>query len=110
MSDDLSKYEDEIEREEAAVEQLEDEEELSDAEELVDLEAEGDETAFDATRYEYSGVEADDDGDVDVQELAEAGALLDDPERMATISGTAGGTLDDPDGVDDPEVTADDRT
>ena len=34
------------------------------------------------TRLAYSGVE-EGDGDVDVQELEEAGARLDDPEREA---------------------------
>ena len=41
---------------------------------------EQDETPFDETRLAYSGAE-EGDGDVDVQELEEAGARLDDPER-----------------------------
>jgi hypothetical protein len=96
MTDDLDDpYGDE--REEALIAELADEAELADADELLDLEAEGDETPFDRTRLEYSGVEADDDGDVDVEELAEAGALLDDPEREAVY----GRFADDPDGSQD---------
>ena len=43
---------------------------------------EQDETRFDETRLAYSGAE-EGDGGVDVQELEEAGAQLDDPEREA---------------------------
>ena len=94
MNDELDGYEAEVDDEEALVDELADEAELSDADELLDLEAEGDETPFDETRHEYSGVEADGDGDVDVEELAEAGALLDDPERESLLEGA----MDDPDG------------
>lgn len=78
MTDELDDYDDEVDDEEAIVSELAAEVELSDADEILDLEAEGDETPFDHTRLQYSGVE-DGDGDVDVEELAEAGALLDDP-------------------------------
>lgn len=99
MPDELSNYDEEMEEEEDAVEQLEEEEELADAEQLLDLEAEGDETPFDETRLEYSGVEADGEGDVDVEELSEAGALLDDPERISLLSDG----MDDPDGIEPSE-------
>ena len=55
---------------------------LADAAELGDSAGEQDETPFDETRLAYSGVE-EGDGDVDVQELEETGAQLDDPEREA---------------------------
>ncbi len=82
MDDELDEYEHEVDHEEALVAELDDEREVSDAEELVDLLEEPDETPFDETRLCYSGA-TDDDSDVDVTELAEAGALLDDPERLA---------------------------
>jgi hypothetical protein len=47
-----------------------------------DFAAEQDESRFDETRLADSGVE-EGDGDVDVQELEEAGAQLDEPERDA---------------------------
>jgi hypothetical protein len=53
---------------------------LADAEELGDIAAEQDDTRFDVTRLTYSGVE-EGDGDVDAQELGEAGVRLDDPQR-----------------------------
>ena len=43
--------------------------------------AEQDDTRFDVTRLTFSGVE-EGDGDVDAQELEEAGVQLDDPERQ----------------------------
>ena len=55
----------------------------------------GDETSFDETRLEYSGAE-EGGGDVDVEEMEEAGALLDDPERTALLERA----IDDPDGGD----------
>ena len=93
MSDELDDYEQEAEHAEAAEDELADDVELADGDELADLAAEPDETPFDATRLEYSGVE-EGDGDVDVEELAEAGALLDDPEREVLLEGG----IDDPDG------------
>jgi hypothetical protein len=96
MTDELEGYEERGEDEEALVAELADEAELSDADEIADQLAEPDETAFDHTRLEYSGVEQDGEGDVDVEELEEAGALLDDPEREAVI----GRAMDDPDGSD----------
>ncbi|MGI9052124.1 MAG: hypothetical protein ACR2HQ_05655 [Ilumatobacteraceae bacterium] len=96
MTDELDDYEESADHEDALVADLADEAELADADELLDLEAESDETPFDVTRLQYSGVQQDGDGDVDVEELAEAGALLDDPERTALI----GNAMDDPDGSD----------
>ena len=93
MSDELDDYEAEVEAEDELVVALDDEEELADADELLDIEAEGDETPFDTTRLQYSGVE-EGDGDVDVEEYAEAGALFDDPARTVLLEGGA----DDPDG------------
>lgn len=80
MPDELDDYEERVERGDAAEDELEAELELADADELA--RDEGDDTSFDRTRRAYSGVE-DDDSDVDVEELADAGALLDDPEREA---------------------------
>jgi hypothetical protein len=54
-----------------------------------------DETPFDDTRQQYSGV-VEGDGDVDVEEYAQAGALLDDPEDTVLLQGG----IDDPDGSD----------
>ena len=48
---------------------------------MADILEETDETPFDETRHAYSGA-TDDDSDVDVAELREAGALLDDPDRI----------------------------
>jgi hypothetical protein len=81
MSDELDDYEEGLERAEAQEDQLEQELVLADAVEVGDIAAEEDETRFDETRLAYSGVE-EGDGDVDVQELEEAGARLDDPERQ----------------------------
>jgi len=83
MSDELDDYEEGVERVEAGEEELAFELDLADAEELVDDEAEGDLTPFDAARRAYSGV--DDDGGPDTEELEEAGALLDDPERASRL-------------------------
>ena len=94
MTDDLDDAERLGDEEEALVAELADEADLADADELLDVLAEDDETPFDHARLEYSGVEADGEGDVDVEELEEAGALLDDPEREAVY----GRTADDPDG------------
>ena len=94
MTDELDDYEERDEEEEALVTELTDEADVSDADEIADLEAEDDETPFDRTRLEYSGVEQDSEGDVDVEELEEAGALLDDPERESLF----GRAIDDPDG------------
>jgi hypothetical protein len=80
MSDELDDYEEGVERAEAVEDDLDQERSLADADELADLDAEQDDTHFDETRRAYSGVE-DGDADVDVEELEEAGALLDDPSR-----------------------------
>jgi hypothetical protein len=93
MPDELDDYETSAERAEAAEDELSLETELADAEELADVVAEQDETPFDTTRLAYSGVD-EGDGDVDVEELEEAGALLDDPEREVLLEGG----MDDPDG------------
>ena len=82
MSDELDDYQERAEQAEAREDEHERELALADAAELDDIAAEQDETRFDETRRAYSGVE-EDDGDVDVQELEEAGAQLDDPEREA---------------------------
>ncbi len=82
MSDELDDYEDGVEQAEAHEDELEQELVLADAAEVGDITAEEDETRFDETRLAYSGVE-EGDGDVDVQELEEAGARLDDPESEA---------------------------
>jgi len=71
------------------------EERVADAEEIEEVAADLDETPFDETRAEYSGVE-EGDGDVDVLEYEEAGALFDDPEKTVLLSGG----IDDPDGID----------
>jgi hypothetical protein len=82
MSDELDDYEEGAERAEAREDVLQGELVLADAAELGDSAEERDETRFDETRSAYSGVE-EGDGDVDVQELEEAGARLDDPEPEA---------------------------
>jgi hypothetical protein len=82
MADELDDYEEEISEEEEILEELAEEEDLADAEEIIDAAAEPDETPFDETRLQYSGVE-EGDGDVDVEEYAEAGALFDDPDDVA---------------------------
>ena len=82
MSDELDDYQESAERAEAREDDHEQELELADAAELADIAAEHDETRFDETRLAFSGVE-EGDGDVDVQELEEASAQLDDPEREA---------------------------
>ncbi|MET0460733.1 MAG: hypothetical protein ABW195_15890 [Ilumatobacteraceae bacterium] len=96
MTDELDDFEDEIEGEEAIVDDLVDEIELYEADDLLAVEAERDETPFDETRIQYSGVAAD-DSDVDIEEYEEAGALFDDPEKTTLLSGG----MDDPDGADE---------
>ena len=96
MTDELDDFEDEIEGEEAVIDEFVDEIELSDADDLLDVEAERDETPFDETRVQYSGVSSD-DSDVDIEEYEEAGALFDDPEKTTLLSGA----MDDPDGADE---------
>jgi hypothetical protein len=86
MSDELDDYENGVERAEADEEELELELLLADADELPDEEAEDDGTPFDAARRLYTGV--DDDGGPDTEELEEAGARLDDPERLSRRSDT----------------------
>jgi hypothetical protein len=73
------------------------EERIADAAEVQAIADGLDQTAFEESRHEYSGVVEDSDVDVDVAEYDEAGALFDDPERIALLQGG----LDDPDGVDD---------
>ncbi len=85
MPDELDDYEEEISEEEDVIEELAEEESLADADEIIDAAAESDETPFDETRLQYSGVE-EGDGDVDVEEYAEAGALFDDPDDVADDS------------------------
>ena len=80
MPDELDDYEEAVERADSYEEELDRELDVADAEELVDIAAEGDDTPFDESRQEYTGV-TDDDRDVDIEELDEAGALFDDPER-----------------------------
>jgi hypothetical protein len=82
MSDELDHYQEGAERAEAREDEHERELALADASQLDDIAGEQDETRFDETRLAYSGVE-EGDGGVDVQELEEAGAQLDDPEREA---------------------------
>jgi hypothetical protein len=88
-SDELDDYQAGAERAEAREDEHERELALADAAQLADVGAEQDETCFDETRRAYSGVEEGDggveegDGGVDVQELEEAGAQLNDPEREA---------------------------
>ena len=95
MSDELDDYEDGVERDEAEAAEIDEEVALSDADQISDESAEQDETSFDETRLEYSGAEKG-DGDVDVEEMEEAGPLLDDPETTALRERT----IDDPDGSD----------
>ena len=82
--DEIDDYERVIDRDEAVVLELEDEHELSDADELADVVAEPDATYFDETRWTYTGCNGigngEGNGDVDVNELRSAGALLDDPD------------------------------
>jgi hypothetical protein len=73
------------------------EERVADAVEFDAVVEEQGETAFDETRHAYSGVIDDSDADVDVEEYEEAGALFDDPERIALLEGG----IDDPDGIDE---------
>ena len=73
------------------------EEWIADASEVEAIADGLDETPFEESRHQYSGVVEDSDVDVDVAEYEEAGALFDDPERIAMLQGG----LDDPDGVDD---------
>jgi hypothetical protein len=82
MSDELDDYEEGAERVEAREDERERELSLADAAELGEIAAEEDGTRFDETRLAYSGV-AEDDSDVDMQELEEAGAQLDDPQGEA---------------------------
>lgn len=77
--DELDNYDQDVDRDEAVVSELDDERGLSDADELADVDAERDSSHFDETRSAYSGV-VDGDDDVDVRELESAGALLDDPD------------------------------
>jgi hypothetical protein len=86
MSDELDDYEDGVERAEADEEDLALERLLADADELIDAEGEDDLTPFDEARLLYSGV--DDDGGPDTEELDEAGARLDDPERLSRLMDT----------------------
>jgi hypothetical protein len=93
MSDELDEYEEGVERDEAEAAGIDEDLALSDADQISDESAERDETPFDETRLEYSGAE---DGDVDVEEMEEAGPLLDDPEKTALLERA----IDDPDGSD----------
>jgi hypothetical protein len=93
MSDELDEYEDGVERDEAEAAEIDEELALSDADQISDGSAEQDETSFDETRREYSGA---DEGDGDVEEMEEAGPLLDDPEKTALLERA----IDDPDGSD----------
>ena len=93
VSDELDEYEDGVERDEAEAAEIDEELALSDADQISDGSAEQDETSFDETRHEYSGAE-EGDGDVDVEEMEEAGPLLDDPEKTALRERA----IDDPDG------------
>jgi hypothetical protein len=95
MSDELDEYEEGVERDEAEAAEINEELALSDADQISDGSAEQDETSFDETRHEYSGAE-EGDGDVDVEEMEEAGPLLDDPEQAALRERA----IDDPDGSD----------
>ena len=95
MSDELDEYEEGVERDEAEAAGIDEELALSDADQISDESAERDETSFDETRLEYSGAE-EGDGDVDVEEMEEAGPLLDDPEKTALLERA----IDDPDGGD----------
>jgi len=95
MSDELDEYEDGVERDEAKAAEIDEELAMSDADQISDGSAEQDETSFDETRREYSGAE-EGDGDVDVEEMEEAGPLLDDPEKTALLERA----IDDPDGSD----------
>jgi hypothetical protein len=93
MTDELDEYEDGVERDESEAAAIDEELVLSDADQISDASAEQDETSFDETRHEYSGAE-EGDGDVDVEEMEEAGPLLDDPEETALRERA----IDDPDG------------
>jgi hypothetical protein len=93
MSDELDEYEESVERDEAEAAGIDEELALSDADQISDESAEQDETPFDKTRHEYSGAE---EGDIDVEEMEEAGPLLDDPEKTALLERS----IDDPDGSD----------
>ena len=85
---------DDREHDDVDEESLAAEERLADADEIAELLADQEEeTAFDETRLQYSGVE-EGDGDVDIEEYAEAGALFDDPEQTVLLEGG----MDDPDG------------
>ena len=95
MTDELDDYEDDVEREESVADAATEEQLLADADELFNGDAEPDETPFDQTRHQYSGV-TEGDGDVDIEEYEEAGALFDDPERTMLLEGG----MDDPDGSD----------
>jgi len=95
MTDELDDYEGGIEREQAVVDEASDEHLLADDDEVFDALAETDETPFDETRLQYSGV-LEGEGDVDVEEYEEAGALFDDPEKTVLLEGG----IDDPDGSD----------
>jgi hypothetical protein len=83
VTDELDDYEQDADLAEAREDEFRDELALADAEQLADDAEEPDETPFDTCRHTYSGVD-DGDADVDVEELAEAGALLDDPDGRAS--------------------------
>ena len=93
MSDELDEYEDGVERDEAEAAGIDEDLALSDADQISDESAERDETSFDETRLEYSGAE---EGDGDVEEMEDAGPLLDDPEKTALHERA----IDDPGGGD----------
>jgi hypothetical protein len=95
MGDELDEYEGGVERDEAEAAEIDEELALSDADQISDGSAEQDETSFDETRREYSGAD-EGDGDVDVEEMEEAGPLLDDPETTALLERA----IDDSDGSD----------
>jgi hypothetical protein len=56
----------------------------------------GERSVLDVTRSEYTGVVDIEDLPLDEVELEEAGLALDDPDRIALLSGG----MDDPDGAD----------
>ena len=70
------------------------EERIAEASEVQAIADGLDETPFDESRHEYSGVIEDSDADVDLAEYEAAGALFDDPEQIAMLRGG----LADPDG------------
>ena len=95
MSDELDEYEDGVERDEAEAAEIDEESRAVRRRSDLRRVCRAGRDIVRRTRREYSGAD-EGDGDVDVEEMEEAGPLLDDPETTALLEHA----IDDADGSD----------